>query len=197
MTQTESLWVEGQARASTCSSPWGLQDITQVSCRAHSTGNKTRLLTENKNAHGLFPNPSNTLSLKLERRQLSHYLASAFLSNCRENPQPKAQAFPNPSKCEEICGEKRGLPAEVSTKLQTKPSPPPLLLPNTHKMPFHLCHSQQLYIQKHLAQMGRKEEKKEKRETLSIRMGWQYHCKPRESTSILAGFRSLWLFQHQ
>lgn len=109
----------------------------------------------------------------------------------------QSQKLRHPSKCEEICVEKRGLPAEVSTKRQTKPSPPPLLLPNTHQMPFHLCHSQQLYFQKHLAQTGRKEEKKDKCATLSIRMGWQYHSKPRESTSILTGFRSLWFFRHQ
>lgn len=63
--------------------------------------------------------------------------------------------------------------------------------------PSHIWHSQQLYFWMRLAKEERKEEKKDKRATLSIRMGWQYHSKPTESTSFLAGFRSLWLFQHQ
>lgn len=53
----ELVWAEGQARASTCSSPWGSarhHPGVWETPAAHSTGNKTRLLSENKNAHGIF-----------------------------------------------------------------------------------------------------------------------------------------------
>lgn len=54
----ESLWAEGQTRASTCSSPW---EFARHHAEAwgipatHSTGNKARLLREIKHPGGFFP----------------------------------------------------------------------------------------------------------------------------------------------
>lgn len=55
VTQTESLWAEGQARASTGSSPWGSarhHPWVWKTPIAHPTGN---CFNENKNAHEFFP----------------------------------------------------------------------------------------------------------------------------------------------
>jgi len=60
--------------------------------------------------------PSNTIGLKPVRQQLSSPLPSALLPNCRDKPQPNARVLSNPSKCEEIWRQKRGLLAELSRR---------------------------------------------------------------------------------